>query len=170
MSSRWVWVSSNDLCFLAFAKAGNDIFITLPTNSVTLNNSGSYDADGNIKAWNWSKVSGPAASIASANNASTAVNNLVAGTYVFRLTVTDNDNATATDDITVVVSPAANAAPVAKAGNDISITLPENKVTLSNAGSFDGDGNIKGWNWTKISGPSQFWIASANNSSTEINS
>jgi hypothetical protein len=152
------------------AKAGNDVTITLPNNSVTLNNAGSYDADGSIKAWNWSKVSGPGTfNIASANNSSTVVNNLVAGTYVFRLTIVDNLDASATDEVTVTVNAAANAAPVAKAGNDISITLPNNNVTLNNAGSFDGDGDIKGWNWTKISGPSQFTIASANSASTAVN-
>ena len=152
------------------AKAGNDITITLPNNQVTLSNAGSYDSDGNIKGWNWTKISGPGQpSIVSANDQSTAVRNLVAGTYVFRLTVTDNQNATAIDDVTVVVNAARNTAPVAKAGNDLSITLPDNNVTLSNAGSYDSDGDIKGWNWTKISGPSQFSIVAANNASTAVN-
>jgi hypothetical protein len=151
------------------AKAGDDIVITLPANNVSLNNAGSYDSDGNIKAWNWTKVSGPSeGTIGSANSASTSVTNLTAGTYVFRLTVTDNDNSTASDDVVVTVHPAANAAPVAKAGNDINIILPVNSVTLSNAGSYDADGSIKGWNWSKISGPSDVHIASANNSSTQI--
>jgi hypothetical protein len=151
------------------AKAGDDVAITLPANEITLNNSGSYDSDGTIKGWNWTKVSGPGQpSIVSANNASTTVRNLVAGNYVFRLTVTDNMNATATDDVAVTVNAAKNAAPVAKAGNDVAITLPDNNVTLSNSGSYDSDGNIKGWNWSKISGPSQFNIVAANNASTEV--
>src|SRR5690606_8594067 len=87
------------------ARAGNDITITLPDNSVTLNGSASSDEDGSIAAYSWTKASGPAASIAQPAGASTAVNNLSEGSYVFTLTVTDDKGATAQDQITVVVLP-----------------------------------------------------------------
>ena len=53
----------------------------------------------------------------------TTLTNLVQGTYVFRLTVTDNSGATATDDVTVTVNAAANQPPTANAGNNITLTL-----------------------------------------------
>jgi poly(3-hydroxybutyrate) depolymerase len=106
------------------AKAGTDITITLPTSSVTLNGSGSTDSDGTISSYLWTKVSGPAATIVSSLSSSTVINGLVEGTYIFKLKVTDNDGATAEDQVTVVVNPAPNVAPVAKAGADITITLP----------------------------------------------
>jgi hypothetical protein len=86
------------------ASAGADQSITLPTNSVTLSGSGT-DSDGTIASYSWSKVSGGAATITSPSAASTTVTGLAQGTYVFRLTVTDNEGATATDDITITVNP-----------------------------------------------------------------
>ncbi|WP_414521426.1 PKD domain-containing protein, partial [Umezakia ovalisporum] len=41
------------------ANAGPDQTITLPTNSITLNGSGT-DVDGSIAAYQWTKVAGPA--------------------------------------------------------------------------------------------------------------
>ena len=91
-------------------------------------------ADGTIASYLWTKVSGPAATIANASGSSTAINNLVEGTYVFKLKVTDNDGASSQDQVTVTVNPNPNVAPVAKAGNDITITLPTNTVTLNGSG------------------------------------
>jgi len=87
------------------ANAGADVTITLPASSVTLNGSGS-DMDGTITAYSWSKVSGPASGTFSSTSVpNPTVSNLTQGTYVFRLTVTDNGGATGTDDVTVTVNP-----------------------------------------------------------------
>ncbi|MCG7860182.1 hypothetical protein MD537_24585, partial [Flavihumibacter sediminis] len=96
------------------------------------------DADGTIASYNWRQVNGPStATIANAGNASTSVSGLVAGVYTFRLTATDNDGATATDDMTVTVNTAApaNEAPVANAGSNRTITLPTNNTTLAGSGT-----------------------------------
>lgn len=88
------------------ANAGNDISFQLPANLVVLNGSGT-DADGIIAGYSWSRISGPASfSFSNQFTASTTVNNLVAGTYIFRLTVTDNKGARAFDDISITVTPA----------------------------------------------------------------
>ena len=85
--------------------AGSDKSITLPMNSVTLNGSAS-DPDGSISSYTWAKVSGPSTfTLSSTTTSSPTVNNLVQGTYVFRLTVKDNLGATAYDDVNVVVNP-----------------------------------------------------------------
>ena len=147
------------------AHAGSNISITLPTNNVTLIGSGT-DPDGTITGYSWSKISGPAATITSAGSASTTVTGLVAGTYQFQLAVTDNSGATGTDIVTVTVSSAANQAPIADAGSNISITLPNNSVTLSGLGT-DADGTITGYAWTKLSGPAAT-ITSAASASTTI--
>jgi hypothetical protein len=73
--------------------AGSNLNITLPTNTVTLNYSGT-DADGTITGYSWTKIAGPAATITSAGTASTTLPGLVAGVYQFQLTVTDNAGAT----------------------------------------------------------------------------
>jgi poly(3-hydroxybutyrate) depolymerase len=159
------------------ARAGNDASITLPTNSVTLNGSSSSDADGSIIKYQWTQVSGPStASIASVNGSSTGVSGMVQGTYYFRLTIWDNKYEPSADDIKIEVNPGAtapppstgNLAPVSKAGNDISITLPTSSVNLSGAGSYDPDGTIVHFEWRKVSGPAGGTIGSVNKASTSI--
>ncbi|MBL7743379.1 MAG: heparin lyase I family protein [Chitinophagaceae bacterium] len=150
------------------SRAGNDVVMTLPVNSTTLNGNTSTDADGTIVSYSWSRISGPATyTFTSAGSAATGLNNLVQGTYVFRLTVTDDDGASATDDITVTVNAAPNQAPVADAGNDISITLPVNSTTLTGTGT-DIDGTISSYAWTRVSGPATFTLGAATASTTTL--
>ena len=86
------------------ASAGSDKTITLPTNSVTLYGKGT-DVNGTVSKYYWSKVSGPSSyAFSSTTSASTTVKSLVAGTYVFRLKVTDNAGASDYDDVKVVVN------------------------------------------------------------------
>src|SRR5260221_112150 len=132
------------------ANAGGNKTITLPTNSIVLNGSGT-DSDGSIAGYSWTKVSGGAATLTNANTASLTASGLTAGTYVFRLTVTDDQGAQASDDATVTVNPAANIPPVANAGGSKTITLPANSVVLNGSGT-DSDGSIASYSWTKISG------------------
>jgi hypothetical protein len=149
------------------ANAGNNITITLPTNSTTLTGSGS-DPDGTIASYVWSRVSGPTTfTLGSANAATTTLTNLVQGTYTFRLTVTDNNGATATDDVTVTVNPAANQPPTANAGNNITITLPTNSTTLTGSG-IDADGTIASYVWSRVSGPTTFTLGAANAATTSL--
>jgi predicted esterase len=150
------------------AKAGADVTITLPLSSVTLNGTGSNDTDGSIASYLWTKVSGPAATIVNPSGSSTVINGLVEGTYVFKLKVTDNDGASSEDQVTVKVNPAANVLPVAKAGNDVTITLPTNRTSVSGIASSDADGSIASYAWAKLSGPSQFIIADAEAALTSI--
>ena len=132
------------------ASAGPDKTITLPTNSVILNGSGT-DSDGSIASYLWTQVSGGAATLTNANTANLTASGLQAGSYVFRLTVTDNQGTQGSDDAAVTVNPAGNAAPVANAGPDKAITLPTNSVTL-NGSATDSDGTIATYSWTKVSG------------------
>src|SRR5690606_8892994 len=83
--------------------AGADITLTLPASTARLNGSAS-DPDGSIKSYKWTKVSGPAANLSNASTKSLTAWGLVKGTYIFRLTVTDNKGATAYDEARVVVN------------------------------------------------------------------
>lgn len=133
------------------ANAGVDKSITLPTTQTTFSGSGT-DSDGTISSYAWTKVSGGNATLTNANTANLTVSGLVAGTYTFRLTVTDNKGATATDDVVLTVL-TVNVAPVANAGADKSITLPITQATFSGSGT-DSDGTIASYSWIKASGGS----------------
>jgi hypothetical protein len=66
------------------ANAGNNVSINLPTNSTTLNASASFDPDGSIVSYAWTKVSGTGTfSIANSGTVNATLSNLQAGTYVF---------------------------------------------------------------------------------------
>ena len=75
------------------------------------------------------------------------------GSYVFRLTVIDDEGETAFDEVTVVVNPATvlTEDPVVEAGSDQELTLPDDSVTLSGSGS-DPDGGDVSFQWTQQSG------------------
>lgn len=95
------------------AYAGADQTITLPTNSVTLNGAG-FDPEGAIASYSWTKVSGPVGeTITASSSATTNVTGLQQGTYIFRLTVTDNKGATGSDDISVFVNAGTTTTPPA---------------------------------------------------------
>lgn len=142
------------------ASAGADVTITLPQNSISLNAGASSDPDGRIVSYNWTKMSGPAAfAISNAAAVDPLISGLTAGTYVIKLTVTDNDNRRGEDLVTVTVKPAANIAPTANAGSDLYITLPQNSITVDAGASADNDGVIVSYQWTKITGPVSFTIS-----------
>jgi len=83
------------------ANAGGDIEITLPVNSAQLVGSGT-DTDGTIISYLWAKVSG-SGTIANANAASTQITGLAQGVSEYRLTVTDDKGATASDTVKITV-------------------------------------------------------------------
>jgi hypothetical protein len=130
------------------SNAGPDKMITLPSGSGTLAGSGS-DADGTIASYAWSKMSGGPATLSGATTSNLSLSSLVQGTYVFRLTVTDNRGATDYDDVAVTVAP--NVAPSSQAGPDREITLPANSVTIAGSAT-DVDGTIESYIWSKYSG------------------
>jgi hypothetical protein len=137
------------------ANAGNNQSIQLPTNSTTLVGTGSTD-DVGIVSYSWSRISGPnTPTLTNATSATATLTGLIAGVYIYRLTVTDGGGLTNSDDVQITVA-TANQPPVARAGNDFSIQLPTNMATLNGTASTDGDGTITGYLWTKISGPSSY--------------
>ncbi len=149
------------------ANPTGDQTITLPTNSVSIDGGGSYGRGGNtITAYAWSEDSGPSKATFSSTTASKiTVSNLVAGTYRFRLTVTDNAGLTATTTTAVIVNggstPTSTTPPVANPTGDQTITLPTNSVSIDGGGSYGRGGNtITAYAWSQDSGPSQATFSS----------
>jgi hypothetical protein len=152
------------------AVVGKDISITLPVSSVTLDGTASSSPNGKISTWNWTKISGPSqGAITNAGADKTTVTGLAEGTYIFALTVIDNLDLKDTAHLTVTVKPSVNQVPVANAGNDMSIVLPESSITLDGTASTDKDGSIASWAWTKLEGPAAGTIVSPASGKTAVN-
>jgi len=108
--------------------------ITLPTNTITATASAT-DSDGTIASYLWTNPSGGSANIASPNSATTSISGLVAGTYTFQITATDNLGAASSKSFTVTVNPAATPAPtVAPSPSTLAGAVPFS-FTLGNAAS-----------------------------------
>lgn len=87
---------------------GSAVSIQLPVNSATVTATVS-DVDAAPVSATWTQISGPAGTqIANPSSLQTSINNLSAGTYVFRCTVTDNYGASGTGDVQVTVAPPSN--------------------------------------------------------------
>jgi hypothetical protein len=139
--------SSSSTNTAPIARAGSDRVVRLPTSSISISGSG-YDSDGTISSYSWTKVSGAYCTITDANRSMVKLSGLKAGTYVFKLTVKDNDGAIGSDQVTVVV----DAPPTVYAGSDRTVTLPISSLTLT-ATASDSDGYIAKYQWSKYSGP-----------------
>ncbi len=135
------------------ANAGADQVITLPSNSVNLNASSSSDTDGTITTYQWNKISGPTqGTLSNANSVTTGFNSLIEGTYLVQLKVTDNDGASSSDTMKIVVNPVPNKAPIANAGKDQQVLTTASKVELDGTLSADPDGTISSYSWNRVSG------------------
>ncbi len=81
--------------------AGSDIEVTLPTNGFTLVGSGS-DPDGGSVSYLWVQVDGPdTALLGNTSIAELTAQVLVEGNYTFRLTVTDDEGVSVSDEVIV---------------------------------------------------------------------
>jgi hypothetical protein len=83
------------------ANAGSNQTIGIST--ATVSGSGT-DSDGTIVAYSWSKQSGGSATLTNASTSTLSLSGLVAGSYTFRLTVTDNGGLTGFDDMVITVT------------------------------------------------------------------
>jgi chitinase len=114
------------------------------------------DTDGSISSYLWKQTAGPTVTLGAANTARatfTAAQVTADTALSFQLTVTDNQGASASDTVVVTVKnvTTGNAAPLAQAGLDRTVT--ENTlVNLAGSGT-DSDGTIASYRWTQTAGP-----------------
>lgn len=148
-------------------EAGDNITITQPVSSVVLNAVG-QDPDGQVVNYLWEKVTGGACFISNPNSQMTTVTGLSTGNYTFKVTVTDNRGATATDTLNVTVNEAVNEIPTAEAGLDEVVKLPVNSVELNGVGSSDIDGTIISYLWTIKAGSPAATISHPTQSVTNV--
>ncbi len=139
---------------LPLVEAGPSQSITLPIATVSMTATAS-DSDGTITNIIWTQSAGPSsATLAGQTTLSLTVSNLIAGSYSFRIEVTDNRGGKRSDTALVVVSPQPpNILPTVEAGLSQSITLPISTITIT-ATASDSDGTITNIIWTQSAGPS----------------
>lgn len=95
------------------------------------------------------------------------LSNLEEGMYTFTLKVTDSANQSSTAEVHVFVKPPTNRPPVADAGRNITMSLPQTWVVLDARNSTDDD-KIVEFVWEQVEGPSMTNILQANQSRTNV--
>lgn len=88
---------------LPIASAGPNRIVTLPNDNPQVIRGFATDEDGAIDARQWAKISGPTATLEGENSAALTVSDLSEGEYVWEYTVTDDDGASAADQMRLVV-------------------------------------------------------------------
>ncbi|XP_017487354.1 PREDICTED: dyslexia-associated protein KIAA0319-like protein, partial [Rhagoletis zephyria] len=129
--------------------------VQLPNKDAVLDGSASRSpdaADGTttIVRYDWAAIKVPIGykNLLPLNSSILRLKDLTPGLYVFNLTVTDSRNATNSTTASVTVLKEADYPPVANAGPDIVVYLPQNSVTLNGSASTDDKG-IESWQWSR---------------------
>ncbi|KFV20337.1 Dyslexia-associated protein KIAA0319, partial [Tauraco erythrolophus] len=121
--------------------------VSLPTTSTFIDGSQSVD-DMKIVSYHWEEIKGPLREQkASADTPVLYLSNLVPGNYTFRLTVIDSDGAANSTVASLTVTKAVDYPPVANAGPNQAVTLPQNSITLNGNQSSD-DHAIVSYEWS----------------------
>ncbi|MGN6418929.1 MAG: PKD domain-containing protein [Pseudobacter sp.] len=147
------------------ANAGPDVTISTTKAQVNLSAVFSKDEDGKLVRFIWRKVSGPSTgnivTSVSTDGNTKVINLTTAGTYVYELKAVDDRADWGTDQvvITVVSGTTPNIPPVTEAGPDQDVIIPE--ADLNGGSSYDPDGTVVSYRWTKIDGPAVYSISSA---------
>lgn len=151
------------------ANAGPNQSFALPKNSTQLYGRGT-DTDGTIVSYRWIQYGGTPTTITDAQSPTATISGLVEGKYYFTLTVKDDRGLTHSDNVLVRVEanaePVTNAQPVADAGPNQTLVLPQTSTVLSGAGA-DSDGSIVQYKWTQYDGPIAV-LANANSATASV--
>ena len=135
------------------AQAGAAQSLTVGT-AVTLDGSGSTDADGDSLTYAWTLTTRPAVSSATLTGPNTPRPTFTAdveGSYVATLVVSDGKTPSAAVTVGITVA-SGNAAPVARAGANQSVTVGST-VTLDGSTSSDANGDTLSFRWSLTTRP-----------------
>lgn len=134
------------------AAAGADQSVSASA-TVTVSGSASTDPESAALSYAWSQLSGPTVTLTGASTVSAsfvAPSSMTASTVTLRLTVRDPALQPSTDDVAILV--AANIAPIADAGSDVTVN-EQAPVTLSGSG-INPEPQPLSFQWSQTAGPS----------------
>jgi PKD repeat protein/predicted GH43/DUF377 family glycosyl hydrolase len=120
------------------ARAGPDRIVRKNV-LVSLDGTGSADADGDVLAYVWTQTSGPTASLAGQDTATPSFTPSSVGIYAFRIAVDDGDGGTDTDTVVVTVY---GLSPVARLVSSSSMAEVGSSISFDASTSGDSDGGI----------------------------
>lgn len=148
----------------ARVNAGLDKTIILPYNSVRLEGSAS-SSDGSLSSILWTQVRGPnTALIDHPSSLNILASNLIAGTYIFKLSATDKSGFTASSLVSVFVK----LLPKVNAGGNHSFTFPIYSLNLEGSAEKGNGGPIRSIRWMQMSGPAAVVFSAPNSLVTSV--
>jgi YD repeat-containing protein len=128
-----------------------------PGTVVQIDGSDSYDPDGSIASYSWSKVSGPTVTLgdtAQPQLSFTAPSVAMDEDLILRLVVTDNEgDSSQIGGLVTITIDGPNVPPTADAGTAFAVIEGDTNVSLDGSGSSDPDGEIATYSWTQIGTP-----------------
>lgn len=120
------------------------------------------DSDGVISTYSWSQISGPSITLTPNNQADTSFNAPVVSAntdIVLQVQVTDNSNASASDQIIITVSP--NNIPPQAVIQAPSAISEGNFIELDGRASVDSDGSIQSYLWELLPGSASVTLSNS---------
>ncbi len=141
--AKMTFARTGDLAFsFPTAIAGPNIKVILPSTSATIDGSASTESGSQALTYSWTQNYGPTVvQFSNATSVSSTISGLVEGIYSLKLTVTNTDLRTDSDELLILVTSTANALPA------VSLVTPANNATFTegnsvtitaNASDFDG--------------------------------
>ena len=150
--TAWLEVSGASQNILPIANAGPDLS-AITRHLLTLDGTGSTDADGDSLIYSWQVSLRPVdsqATIANINSPTPDFTPDLAGQYQINLVVNDGKENSLPDQL--IINTVANSIPVANAGSDQTV-VPGQTVILDGTQSSDQDGDSLAYRWSLIEKP-----------------
>jgi hypothetical protein len=169
--------------------AGANQTVSLPMSTVTLNGKATGNGGAIVNSYFWAQMSGPSwVKFSNEWASSTNVGELVAGTYLFQFSASDNNGKTSVSLVTVTVEAAVASKPPAKtppppentppapektpptvtAGKGQKISLPASSVELAGTASGNDGAKIVTTSWAQVAGPEKASVVSPSSLITEV--
>ena len=146
---NWLFAQSRSTIDSVVVSAGNDIVETLPKNQIVLNGSAYSLVGAAISTYLWTKESGPTVTMSGVSTSDLNITDLKAGNYRFKLIAVDVNGTTNFDEVNVEIQ-AMLVPPIAEAGSNQSLLLPQDTTLLNGNNSYDPDGSIVDYEWKMI--------------------